>query len=83
MAEPVSAKVSMISPALDPGSATVEVWLTIDNKSGALKVGTPVRCSMVGKTVANALKIPLSAVSDGRRRQQIRDGGCARRHGSA
>ncbi len=62
MAEPVSAKVSMISPALDPGSATVEVWLTIDNKSGALKVGTPVRCSMVGKTVANAVKIPLSAV---------------------
>lgn len=60
--QPVSAKVSMISPALDPGSATVEVWLTVNNKSGALKVGTPVRCAMVGTTVTNALKVPLSAV---------------------
>lgn len=59
---PVPAKVSMISPALDPGSATVEIWLTVDNKSGALKVGTPVRCSMVGETVSNAMKIPFSAV---------------------
>ena len=27
VADPVPAKVSMISPALDPGSTTVEVWL--------------------------------------------------------
>ena len=33
----------MISPALDPGSTTVEVWLKIDNKAGKLKVGTPVK----------------------------------------
>ena len=33
----------MISPALDPGSTTVEVWLKIENKSGRLKVGTPVK----------------------------------------
>lgn len=59
---PVPAKVSMISPALDPGSATVEIWLTVNNKSGALKVGTPVQCSIVGKTVAHTLTIPLSAV---------------------
>lgn len=59
---PVPAKVSMISPALDPGSATVEIWLTVDNKSGALKAGTPVQCSMVGATVSNAMMIPLSAV---------------------
>lgn len=59
---PVPAKVSMISPALDPGSATVEIWLSAENKSGALKVGTPVRCSIVGTTVAKALTVPLSAV---------------------
>src|SRR5579859_3500690 len=29
--DPVAAKVSLISPALDPGSTTVEVWLKIDN----------------------------------------------------
>ena len=52
----------MISPALDPGSTTVEVWLKIDNKSGALKVGTPAKVTVTGRTVANALKIPTSAV---------------------
>ena len=43
------AKVSLISPALDPGSTTVEVWLKIDNKAGALKVGTPVKVSITGR----------------------------------
>ncbi len=60
--EPVPAIVSMISPALDPGSATVEVWLKIDNNAGALKAGTPVRCSVVGRAVNDAIKVPLSAV---------------------
>ena len=58
----VQAKVSLISPALDPGSTTVEVWLRVDNKKGELKVGTPVRASIAGRSVANALKIPSAAV---------------------
>ena len=58
----VPAKISLISPALDPGSTTVEVWLRIDNKKGELKVGTPVRASIAGRSVANALKIPSAAV---------------------
>ena len=62
VADPVAAKVALISPALDPGSTTVEVWLKIDNKTGALKVGTPVKVSIVGKTVAQAWKIPASAI---------------------
>lgn len=61
----VPAKVSLISPALDPGSTTVEVWLRIDNKKGALKVGTPVKASIVGRTAQNALKIPAAAVLTG------------------
>jgi HlyD family secretion protein len=60
--DPVPAKVSLISPALDPGSTTVEVWLKIDNKNGKLKVGTPVKASITGRTVAQALKIPGAAV---------------------
>ena len=52
----------MVSPALDPGSTTVEVWLKIDNKSGKLKVGTPVKVSITGKTVAQAWKVPDSAI---------------------
>jgi HlyD family secretion protein len=58
----VKAKVSLISPALDPGSTTVEVWLKIDNKAGTLKVGTPVKALITGRTVNNALKIPQAAV---------------------
>jgi multidrug resistance efflux pump len=62
MADPVDAKVSLISPALDPGSTTVEVWLKIDNKAGALKVGTPVKVSVTGRAIAKAWKIPAAAV---------------------
>ncbi|MGA2171265.1 MAG: efflux RND transporter periplasmic adaptor subunit [Terracidiphilus sp.] len=62
LADPVAAKVSLISPALDPGSTTVEVWLKIDNKAGKLKVGTPVKVSVTGKTVAQAWKIPAAAI---------------------
>jgi HlyD family secretion protein len=62
VADPVAAKVSLISPALDPGSTTIEVWLKIDNKAGKLKVGTPVKVSITGKTVEKAWKIPASAV---------------------
>jgi HlyD family secretion protein len=62
MSEPIPAKISLISPALDPGSTTVEVWLRIDNRKGTLKAGTPVRTSIVGRTVPSALKIPLAAV---------------------
>jgi HlyD family secretion protein len=61
-ADPVAAKVSMVSPALDPGSTTVEVWLKIDNKAGKLKVGTPVKVSITGTTAAQALKVPDSAI---------------------
>jgi len=58
----VAAKVSLISPALDPGSTTVEVWLRVENPKGTLKPGTPVHASITGRTVANAITIPAEAV---------------------
>ena len=60
--ESVPAKVSLISPALDPGSTTVEVWLRIENKDGLLKVGTPVHAAITSKTIQNALKVPAAAI---------------------
>jgi HlyD family secretion protein len=60
--EPVTAKVALISPALDPGSTTVEVWLKIDNKAGMFKVGTPVKVSITGRTDAQAWKIPAKSI---------------------
>lgn len=60
--QPVPAKVSLISPALDPGSTTVEIWLNIDNKKSVLKVGTPVKVVITGRTVQDAWIIPQAAV---------------------
>jgi len=60
--EPVKAKVSLISPALDPGSTTVEVWLRVDNASGALKAGTAVHATIEGKTIPKALLLPKDAI---------------------
>jgi HlyD family secretion protein len=60
--DPVPAKVSLVSPALDPGSTTLEVWLRVSNKDGKYKAGTPVRTSIVGRTIARAVKVPLSAI---------------------
>ena len=60
--DPVDAAVSFISPALDPGSTTVEVWLKLKNGEGQLKVGTPVHVTIVGNTIHNALQIPAGAL---------------------
>ncbi len=60
--DPVDATVSFISPALDPGSTTVEVWLKLANAKGSFKVGTPVHAEMQGVTVEDALQIPAGAL---------------------
>lgn len=60
--KPFPAKVSLISPALDSGSTTLEIWLKVDNRSGALKAGTPVKALITGHTIQNASKIPQTAV---------------------
>lgn len=60
--DPVNARVSLISPALDPGSTTVEVWLRASNPDGKLKVGTPVHVKIKGQIVPNALTVPTEAV---------------------
>lgn len=65
VANPVAATVTLISPALDPGSTTVEVWLKLDNKEGNLKVGTPVHATITGRTMASAMQIPTSALLPG------------------
>ena len=59
---PVPATVSLISPALDPGSTTVEVWLKVDNAKGRLMPGTAAHATIQGRTVQHALLIPTEAV---------------------
>jgi HlyD family secretion protein len=60
--DPVTARVSLISPALDPGSTTVEVWLRVANAKGTLKAGTPVHTTITGRSAGNALIIPAEAI---------------------
>src|SRR6185503_8400721 len=42
-----SGKVTIVSPALDPGSTTVEVWVRLKNPGERLKPGTSVQVSAV------------------------------------
>lgn len=60
--DPVAGKVTLISPALDPGSTTVEVWVQVANPDGRLKPGTPVHLSIASKAVPNALVVPTDSV---------------------
>lgn len=60
--DPQTATISLISPALDPGSTTVEVWLKLPNKDGKYKVGTPVHATLHGFTIPNAVLLPTSAI---------------------
>lgn len=60
--EPIKGKVTMVSPALDPGSTTVEVWVQAANKEGAMKAGTSASISMTAQTVDKALVVPPDAI---------------------
>jgi multidrug efflux pump subunit AcrA (membrane-fusion protein) len=59
---PVPAKVTQVSPALDPGNTTVEVWVEADNQDGKLRPGATLRVEIVARAVPNALVIPQAAV---------------------
>jgi multidrug efflux pump subunit AcrA (membrane-fusion protein) len=58
----VHGRVSLVSPALDPGSTTIEVWVVVAKPDARLKPGMTVQVSMVAKTVKDALIVPASAV---------------------
>ena len=60
--EPIKGKVTLVSPALDPGSTTVEVWVQAPNAKGEMKAGASATLSMTAKTVPNALVVPVDAV---------------------
>ncbi len=59
------AKITVISPALDPNSTTVEIWVEADNPKGALQPGTSVGVSIVAQTIPKALVVPDSAILSG------------------
>jgi multidrug efflux pump subunit AcrA (membrane-fusion protein) len=58
----VPGKVTVISPALNPSSTTVEVWVQAANPAGRLKPGASLRVEVIAETVQNTLTIPREAV---------------------
>ena len=62
MAEDVPGKVTMISPALDPGSTTVEVWVQAPNPHERIRPGGSARLTIIAETVPKAVVIPAVAV---------------------
>jgi HlyD family secretion protein len=62
METPFPGKVTIVSPALDPNSTTVEVWVQAKNTGERLKPGTSVQVSMIARSVPDALPIPVVAL---------------------
>ena len=63
--KPVNGKVTIVSPALDPNSTTVEIWFEAKNTKHDLKPGTSVQLTLTAQTVNGALVIPLNSVLTG------------------
>ena len=55
-------KVTVVSPALDPNSTTVQLWVEAHNPGARLKPGSTVSLSIVTKTVKDALVVPTEAI---------------------
>lgn len=61
-AEAIPGKVSVVSPALDPNSTTVQVWVEARKPGERLKPGLTVQISMIAQNVRDALVVPSVAV---------------------
>ena len=60
--DPVKGRVTLVSPALDPGSTTIEVWVEASKPDPALRPGMTVNLSITAKTVKDAIVVSTSAV---------------------
>lgn len=82
--DPQAATISLISPALDPGSTTIEIWMKLPNPEGRYKVGTPVHAIIHGTTIEKAIQLPVGAIQpadDGSTNVLVVDGdGAAHKH---
>jgi multidrug efflux pump subunit AcrA (membrane-fusion protein) len=60
--EPIPGRVMLVSPALDPGSTTIEIWVEALKTSPALKPGMNVQIEAIAKSLKDALTVPAAAV---------------------
>lgn len=55
-------KVTVVSPAVNPNSTTIEVWVEAPNPGERLKPGATVRVEILAETIRDAIVIPTEAL---------------------
>jgi HlyD family secretion protein len=57
--------VTVVSPAVDPTTTTVQVWVRASNPEEKLKPGGTVRVAIIAETIQNTIVVPASALLNG------------------
>ncbi|MFI5175086.1 MAG: efflux RND transporter periplasmic adaptor subunit [Terriglobia bacterium] len=60
--ENLSGKVTLVSPAVDPNSTTVEVWIQAPNAGQKLRPGETVQVSIVAEEIPKAIVVPATSI---------------------
>ncbi len=60
--KPIAGEVTVVSPALDPNSTTVEIWVQAANPAQQLRPGMSAQLAITAHTVHDALVVPNSAL---------------------
>jgi HlyD family secretion protein len=55
-------KITVVSPAVDPNSTTVEVWVEAANPGERFKPGATVRVEIIAETIKEAIVVPPAAL---------------------
>ncbi len=55
-------KITVVSPAVDPATTTVQVWVEAKNPGERLRAGVPVKITAVVQTIKDTIVIPQAAL---------------------
>ena len=64
-ADQYEGRVTVVSPATDAATTTVQVWIELDNAGGKLKPGAGVHGVIVTETIKAATVVPIAAILPG------------------
>jgi RND family efflux transporter MFP subunit len=80
----VAAKVTVVSPAVNPATTTIEIWVLAPNPGEKLKPGGTIRVNIAAETVKDAVIVPaaalLNADDGGHRVMVVKSDGTAEEH---
>ncbi len=63
--EEIEGKVTVVSPAADPSTTTVQVWIEVPNPGELLKPGSAVHASIATEVYKAATVVPVAAILPG------------------